>query len=222
MTNHPTFTKTALAAALTLTGIVLALAVSPIGRSQPTPDDPSSPTALMLRTMVLGENELPGFTSVQCPLVQTAVSDWAGADKAAIPVLRANGFVMGIRESLHSAKLDAIAASAAINFRTAAGARNDLEQRLAAARSEGALTSFAVAGIAGAKGYRISTLHSSVSTIAFTDRVNEYRISVALPTAAGARLSESQLVHTALRLYTRAGGKKHTAPRPVVPPRHHQ
>jgi hypothetical protein len=214
MTNHPTLTKTAVAAVLALTGILLALATSPIGRSQPTPDDPNSPTALALRTMVLGENELPGFTSVECPIVQFALGDWAGSDPATISELRANGFVMGIRESLRSMRLSATAASSAINFRTTAGARNELEQRLVAARGEGTLTPFAVTGIAGARGYRLATRHSTRYTIAFTHDANEYRLSVAFPAHASAQVFETQLVRTALRVYTRAGGK--VAPEPRV------
>jgi hypothetical protein len=123
---------------------------------------------------------------------------------------------MGIRESLRSTRLSATAASSAINFRTTAGARNDLEQRLAAARGEGPLTPFAVAGIAGARGYRLATPHGTGYTIAFTHGANEYRLSVAFPMHASARVFEAQLVRTALHIYTRAGGKVAPAPRVAI------
>ena len=211
MTNHKISTKTAVAAALVLAGILLALTTSAIGRSQPTPDDPNNPTALKLRTMVLGENELPGFTSVECPVVQFAIGGWT-SNSAAITELRANGFVMGIRESLHSRRLSATAASSAINFRTAAGARNELAQLLAAARGEGTLTPFAVAGIAGARGYRLATRDSTGYTIAFTHGANEYSLSVSFPVHASTQVSEAQLIRTALGVYTRAGGKVRVVP----------
>jgi hypothetical protein len=217
MTNLLTSTKLAVGAALTLTGIVMALAVSPVGLSQPTPDDPFNPTALKLRAMVLNENELPGFTSVECPLVHMSVGDWVGANTDAIPALRAEGFVMGIRESLRSAKLGASAASVAINFHSAAGATTHLVRQLATVRSEGTATAFSVAGIPGAQGYRLATRTGIRDTIGFTSGSNEYLLSVAFDDGSQA-LSTAQLLKTALHIYLRTTGGKHSTA-PVV--RHH-
>jgi hypothetical protein len=217
MTNLLTSTKLAVVAALTLTGIVVALAVSPVGRSQPAPDEPFSSTALKLRTMVLDENELPGFTSVECPLVQMSVGDWVGANTDAIPALRTDGFVMGLRETLRSAKLGASAASVAINFHSAAGAATHLMRQLATVRNEGTVTAFSVAAIAGAQGYQATTRTGIRDTIGFTSGSNEYLLSVAFDHGSQA-LSTAQLLKAALHVYLRTTGGEYTTA-PVV--RHH-
>ena len=95
-----------------------------------------------------------GSRSVQCPSLRTDAADWAGADGATAARLRADGFVMGIRESLHANGEDASVTSSVEHFRTRGGASAEMTQEVALALAP---NSAAVPDERGLHVYRFST-----------------------------------------------------------------
>ena len=171
-------TPTKLAAAATLAGIVLTLTASAIAHSTRPINGAFTPTSNSLRTMVLGPTELARFASISCPAVETSAADWAGADSASIPALRAARFEMGITERLYSTKLHAAATSTAVKFATSTGAVSDLDRQLATAREQGNVASFPVADIPGAHGTMLSANGATDYRIDFTRGTYEYGVSI--------------------------------------------
>jgi hypothetical protein len=199
MTKLTTSTKLT-ATILGLLGAV-ALVVSQVAQGR---EVQLTPITDSLESGILGPTELPGFTSVQCPSLRTDATDWAGADGASTARLRANGFVMGIRESLYASGADARVTSSVKHFRTRGGANAELTQEVAMAFAP---NSAAVRDEPGLRGYRFSTGHDAVELVAFTVGANEYQLRLI---AHGSRRSselEARLLASARHLYHRVGGE---------------
>ena len=164
-----------------------------------------TPVTDSLESGILGPTELPGFTSVQCPSLRTDPADWAGADGAPAARLRANGFVMGIRESLHASGEEASVTSSVKHFRTRGGANAQMAQEVALALAPNAA---AVPDDRGLHAYRFSVGHAAVELVTFTVGANEYQLK--LVARHGRRFSqlEARLLASARHLYRRVGGER--------------
>ena len=201
MTKLTTSTKLTATIFGLLGAVALVLSTTAQGREvQLTPITDS------LESGILGPTELPGFTSVQCPSLRTDPADWAGADGAPAARLRANGFVMGIRESLHASGEEASVTSSVKHFRTRGGANAQMAQEVALALAP---TAVAVPDGRGLHGYRFSTGHAAVELVTFTVGANEYQLKLIAP-PHGHRFSEleAKLMRSARHLYLRVGGER--------------
>jgi hypothetical protein len=155
-------------------------------------------TALVQR--VLRSNELPGFVSMSCPLVVTDAGSWARGHVSS-DALRRNGFVEGLRQPLHSDALRADALSVVARFSDAAGARREVEDEFAAARSSaGGFAAFSVPLVPGARGFALLDRGPATYGVLFSDGRFEYLVR------AGAA-SRAQVVAVATALYRRVHGR---------------
>jgi hypothetical protein len=198
-------------AALALTVTTLALTGAAVAGSTPASSGIFSPAASRLRATVLHRNEVADFTPVNCPAVQDDAADWAATDTAAIPALRNEGFQLGISEQLYSPRLHAGGTSVVAKFRTAIGARNDMERQINSARNSGDAATFPVAGIPDAAGSTFSANGATGYQIAFTVGSYEYLISVSFPDnqlESYPAPAETQLFTAAHVIYQRAINKK--------------
>ena len=163
-----------------------------------------TPVTDRMESGILGPTELRGFTSVQCPSLRIDAADWAGADGATTARLRANGFVMGIRELLYAGGADAHVTSSVKHFRTRGGANAEMAQEVAVALAP---NSAAIADPRGLHEYRFTTGHAAVELVTFTIGPNEYQLRLIDP--GGRRFSalEARLLGSARHLYRRVGGE---------------
>ena len=199
MTKLTTSTKLTATILGLLGAVALVLSTTAQGREvQLTPVTDS------LESGVLGPTELAGFTSVQCPSLRTDAGDWAGADGATTARLRANGFVMGIRELLHASGADATVTSSVKHFRTRGGANAEMAQEVTLALAP---NTAAVPDSRGLHEYRVSTGRAAVELVTFTVGANEYQLKLIAP--GGHRFSQLQagLLASARHLYRRVGGE---------------
>ena len=192
------------AASLATLSALAACSVAVAQMTPPHPDAEETKTAARLQTLVLQANELATFVPILCALADTNVTQWANGDRAAVAALRSDGFAMGIREPLHSTVQHANATSVAAKFRTAQGARHDVERQLASARQVGAVTTFAVLGIPGALGFTRSARGTAVYRVIFTDGAYEYVIGVDVRGALSPDSSTTPLLKAAQLVYSRA------------------
>jgi hypothetical protein len=201
MTNTRNTTKVAAAAAVC--GAILAGTAA--ARPAPNPrifsKDPEPRVVFgadieRLQRTMLRPNELHGFAPLDCAVTQSDAAGWAGDDLPSTRALRREGFVVGVRESLHSRRLAGSAESAATEFRTAAGAKEEAQRALAHVSA----TTYPVTGIAGARGY---TDYSGTGYgVVFTVGTRTYEIRVQL---AWSRPAERADVAAAARsVYRRA------------------
>ncbi len=200
MTKLTTSTKLAATILGLLGAVSLLLATTAQGREvQLTPVTDS------LESGILGPTELPGFTSVQCPSLRTEAADWGGAGGASTERLRANGFVMGIRESLHASGEAATVTSSVEHFRTRVGANSEMAQEVALALAPNLA---AVPDARGLHAYRFSRGRDTVELVTFTVGANEYQLKLIAP--GGRRFSELQarLLASARHLYRRVNGDR--------------
>jgi hypothetical protein len=184
-----------------------ALAACSVAFAQMTPPHPGveeSKTAYRLQALVLQANELATFVPILCALADPNVEQWANGDRATVAALRSDGFVMGIREPLHSTAQHASATSAAAKFQTVQGAQHDVERQLAAARQAGAVTTFAVSGIPGALGFTRSAHGTEGYRVIFTDGSYEYLVGVERRGELPSGSSVTQLTKAAQLVYDRA------------------
>jgi hypothetical protein len=180
-----------------------ALAACSVALAQMTPPHPDAEetkTVYLLHTLVLQANELATFVPILCALADTNVTQWANGNRATVAALRSDGFEMGIREPLHSTPQHANAISIAAKFRTAQGARHDVERQIASARKAGSVTTFSVPSIHGAVGFTRSAHGTAGYRVIFTDGAYEYVVGVEyrgeVPSASTAPLLEAaQLVY---------------------------
>ena len=200
MTKLTTSTKLTATILVLLGAVVLALSTTAQGREvQLTPVTDS------LETGVLGPTELPGFTSVQCPSLRVDAADWPGADGATTARLRANGFVMGIRESLHASGVDANVTSSVKHFRTRGGANAELAQEMAPAFAP---NSAAASDARGLHQYRFLAGHAAVELVTFTVGANEYQLKLIAPGGRRFWKLEARLLASARHLYRRVAGER--------------
>jgi hypothetical protein len=207
MTKLLTAKRIAATAALTLTGATLALTGAAPANSTSVSSGIFSPAASRLRTSVLHRNEVADFTPVNCPAVQDDAADWAATDTAAIPALRNEGFQLGISEQLYSPRLHAGGTSVVAKFRTAIGARHDIERQINSARNRGSEATFPVEGIPDASGSTFSANGASGYQIAFTVGSYEYLIKISFPdnqVESYPAPAETQLFSAAQVIYHRA------------------
>ena len=173
MTKLTTSTKLTATILGLLGAVALVLSTTAQGREvQLTPVTDS------LESGVLGPTELPGFTSVQCPSLRTDAADWAGADGATTARLRANGFVMGIRESLHASGEDASVTSSVKHFRTRGGANAEMAQEVALALAPNAA---AVPDSRGLHEYRVLDRPRRGRARDLHGGANEYQLKLIAP-----------------------------------------
>jgi hypothetical protein len=200
MTKLTTPTKLTATIIGLLAAVVPVLSTTAQGREvQPTP------VADTLQSGILGPTELPGFTSVQCPSLRTDAADWAGADGAPAARLRADGFVMGIRESLHANGEDASVTSSVKHFRSRGGANAEMAQEVALTLAP---NSAAVPDDRGLHVYRFSTGRADVELVVFTMGANEYQLKLIARGSAHSSELEARLLASARHLYHRVGGER--------------
>jgi hypothetical protein len=199
MTKLTTSTKLTATILGLLGAVALVLSATAQGR-----EVQSAPVTDSLESGILGPTELPGFTSVQCPILRIDAADWAGADTASKARLRANGFVMGIRESLHAKGEDATVTSSVKHFRTHGGADAELTQEVAMAVAP---NSASVPADPGVHGYRFSTGHDAVELVAFTVGANEYQLTLVARSGRTSSDLEARLLASARHLYRRVRGE---------------
>jgi hypothetical protein len=200
MTKLTTSTKLTATIVGLLGAVALVLSTTAQGR-----EVQSTPVTDSLESGILGPTELPGFTSVQCPSLRTNAASWAGTDRASLARLRANGFVMGIRESLHASGADANVTSSVKHFRTHGGAGADLTQEVAMALAP---ILAAAPDDQGLHQYRFSRGHNAVEFVAFTVGANEYQLKLTAPDGTHASELEARLLASARALYHRVGGER--------------
>jgi len=201
MNKHLTSTKTAAVAA---SAVALAAGGVALAHPSPNPDAANPATSFQLRQIVLRANELPSFVPLTCPLGQTNAARWAEANGAAVDDVRRNGFLVGIREPLQSTTLAAQGVSVAAMFRSAAGARNQVDQDVASARARSGFSSFAVADIPGAHGFVLARGGSTAYEIAFARGAYEYVVGVGFSASSRRAPSRVELVAAARVVYRRA------------------
>jgi hypothetical protein len=136
---------------------------------------PASGPNLQMRVVELGD--VPGFWAVDCPIALADATAWAEGDGNEASALHDEGFAVGVREVLRSRSGD-MGASVALRFRSAAGARADLNRRESAAGREGYATSFAVPGSPAVRAYTVRTSSGTTVRVAFSRGGDEYAIVV--------------------------------------------
>lgn len=136
---------------------------------------PASGPNLQMRVVELGD--VPGFWAVDCPIALADATAWAEGDGNEASALHDEGFAVGVREVLRSRSGD-MGASVALRFRSAAGARADLNRRESAAGREGYATSFAVPGSPAVRAYTVRTSSGTTVRVAFSRGADEYAVVV--------------------------------------------
>jgi hypothetical protein len=134
-------------------------------------------SAAELEGKVAQSTDLPGFWSTECPSIERGAAVWAPNDRRQVTALDAEGFLLGVREPLHSDSGDT-AVSFALRFRTAAGLTADLNRRERLASRAGGTTSFGVPQLPSARGYTVRTAH--LTTVSVVDALGstEYGLEV--------------------------------------------
>jgi hypothetical protein len=155
---------------------------------------------------LLVRTELPGFTSWNCPLVETDARRWSQGSLSAV-----DGFAAGLKQTSHSDSPGIDAAASVAWFGSAAGASSALDSEIAAARLEPrAYTEFTVPGIPGARGFTLSDGRTTRHNVAFTDGRYLHLVSVGFSSKVVQQPSQAQVVAAATALYQRV----HEEPRP--------
>ena len=168
LTNKTKKATTIVVSLAALTGAALAHGAN---AREVTPTDPS----LEARVVQLGE--VPGFWAANCPVALGSATAWAQGDNAEANAVHSEGFTVGVRELLRSRSGD-IGASVALRFRSAAGARADLDRREQLAGRAGYATNFAVPGSPSVRAYSVRTAVVTTLHVAFTRGTDEYAIVV--------------------------------------------
>jgi hypothetical protein len=105
-------------------------------------------------------------------------SAWTQGDPTEASSLESEGFALGVRELLRSKSGD-VGASFALRFRTAAGAKADLERRELLAGHAGYATNFAVPGVPSVRAYTVRKAGFATVRVAFTRGSDEYGVTIA-------------------------------------------
>jgi hypothetical protein len=176
MFKHLKITKAKVVVAVASTA--LAAAGVALAQSSRIPEAGDTATSIKLRETVLRANELAGFVPLTCPVAETDADRWAQENGVATDDLRRDGFLVGLREPLQSTTYVADAISVAAKFRSAEGARREVEREVVSARALGDFGSFAVAGIPGARGFTLSGGGTVGYNIAFSRGAFEYLVAI--------------------------------------------
>jgi len=199
MTKHLTG-KRILTIAVAVAVVALTGAGATFAReSAPIPADPVG--ALYERLIVRAE--LPGFTSPICPSVETNASRWARGNLS-VDQLRRNGFVAGLRQTLHSNRLDADALVSVALFGSAHDARIEIANEIASARrSAGSFAPFPVASIPTARGFALRSPGIAGYNVVFADGPYVYLVGIGFVAGTAKHRSNGQTIATATALYGR-------------------
>jgi hypothetical protein len=130
-----------------------------------------------LETRVVQLGELPGFWSANCPLTFSSARGWAQGDPTEAAAVRSEGFAVGVRELLRSRSGD-LGVSVALRFRSAAGARTDLDRREQLAARSGYAMNFAVLGSPAVRAYSVRAGGFTTVHVAFTRGIDEFAVAV--------------------------------------------
>jgi hypothetical protein len=186
-----------------VTAIVLALSGAALAAAAPshTPAAASlTPLDLDARVMQLGE--LPGFWSTACPIAETSAAAWAAGDSGEATALRAEGFVVGVRESVRASS-GASGASVALRFRSAAGATADLDRREQLAGRAGYATNFAVPESDAVRAYTIRGRGLTTVRVAYQRGVDEYAVEVDAPARVDVSALQRKVAAAVVRVAAR-------------------
>jgi hypothetical protein len=194
-TKTKTIAATTISLAALLTGS--ALAHSAIRHNTGSVD------VVSLETHIVRSGDLPGFWSTECPIAETSAAMWAAGNHAEATALRAEGFVVGVREPLRS-RSGATAASVALTFRSAAGATADLDRRERLAGHTGYATNFGAPELRAVRAYTVRTAVWTTVRVAYTRGSNEYAVEVKAAGRANAGALQRVVAAAARRLT--AGG----------------
>lgn len=130
-----------------------------------------------LEATVVQLGRVQGFWAANCPIALGSATAWAQGDGDESSALRHEGFAVGVREPLRSASGDT-GVSVALRFRSAAGAKADLDRREQLAGRQGYPTNFAVPGAPSVRAYAVRTKHSITVHVAFVRGADEYGIAI--------------------------------------------
>jgi len=167
-------------------------------------------TPLSLRERLLRMGELGGLVLPSRPRLVTDFGEWAGAGDPT-SLWRA-GFVLGIREGYRPKADNGIqAGSSAAEFRTAAGARDEVASEVAAPHAPApAYVAFPVAGIPRAHGYTTTGPGSVTYNVMFNDGRFLYEVDFGGSLWAVHRHGpaiKAQTISAAQSLYRRVHGR---------------
>jgi hypothetical protein len=189
-TNKTKIAVTIVASAAALSGAALAQGAS---GHKVAANDPN----VELRVVRLGQ--VPGFWAVNCPIGIVSAEGWTQGDTSEASNLDGEGFAVGVRELLRSRSGD-MGVSFVLRFRSAAGAKADLERRERIAGRLGYATNFAVPGSPSVHAYTLRTSGSTTVRVAFTRGSDEYGIAVAAAKGTDMRTLQQALAASVARV----------------------
>jgi len=169
---------------------------------------------------VLGPGELAGFSPEADPGTVPTAAYWAIAARSGSSQLETRrleklGFEAGISEQLLG-PAQAHAASVAERFRTASGARAELQYQYTKA-AQGDRRSFPVIGIPSARGVSIATGRSTIHEVLFTAGHDYYLVGVRTASHGANVVSGPQVAAAAGALYLTVNGCTAARVRPDGP-----
>jgi hypothetical protein len=151
-----------------------------------------------LETRVVELGELPGFWAANCPIALSSATAWAQSDSTEATALQSEGFAAGVRELLRSSSGE-LGVSVGLQFRSASGARADLERREQLAGRDGYATSFPVPGAPSVRGYSVESAGSTTVHVAFSRGAEEYAVAVGAANGTNLGALERTLVTAVAR-----------------------
>jgi hypothetical protein len=160
--------------AATIVTLLVALTGAALAHGASTREAPGAPD---LQMGVLALAQVEGFWTADCPIAFREATEWAQGDDVEASALQSEGFAIGVRELLRSDKGDT-GLGVALRFRSAAGARADLDRRERLAGHRGYAVNFAVPGSPSVRAYTVRTKGSTTVHVAFARGTDEYAIAV--------------------------------------------
>ena len=164
--------KTKMAA--TIVALLAALTGAALAHGASTREAPGTPD-LLVRDVALGA--VQGFWTVDCPIAFDNATAWGQGNDVEASALQSEGFATGVRELVRSAQGDT-GVAVALRFRSAAGAKADLDRREQLAGRDGYAVNFAVPGSLPVRAYTVRTEGSTSVHVAFARGTDEYAIAV--------------------------------------------
>jgi hypothetical protein len=165
-------TKTKMAA--TIVALLAALTGAALAHGAGTRETPGAPD---LRVRVVALGRVQGFWTADCPIVFGNATAWAQGNEVEASGLQSEGFASGVRELLRSDPGET-GVAVALRFRSAAGAKADLDRREQLAGHQGYAVNFAVPGPPGVRAYTVRAKGSTTVHVAFARGTDEYAIAV--------------------------------------------
>ena len=160
--------------AATIVALLTALTGAALAHGANTRETPGAPD---LRVRVVELGQVKGFWTEDCPIAYANATAWAQGNDVEAPALQSEGFVIGVRELLRSDQGDT-GVGVALRFRSAAGAKADLDRREQLAGHQGYAVSFAVPGSPSVRAYTVRTKGSTTVHAGFARGAVEYAIAV--------------------------------------------